>query len=110
MDWPPVSHTFKAFKKELRQAFREHPPFKKWLKMKRNKNLVLTCYPSLKYAPFMHTVEDLKQMYMIDYIKERNAKYMIRFLAKEYSKDPQNTTSETDKLEHILIKSQMQSE
>ena len=63
MDWPQTSTSFKAFKKELKEAFKQHPPFKKWLKRKRNKNLILACYPTFDLTPFMYTVEELKEIY-----------------------------------------------
>jgi len=107
MTWPPTTQTYKAFRIELKKACKEHPPFRSWLKKKRNKNLMLSCYPNLKYEPFMHTVKDLKEMYVAECEKKQNAVHMIRFMANEYSKDA--TYEDKRKLEHVIIQTKMKS-
>tara|TARA_B100001741_G_scaffold274296_1_gene243945 strand:+ start:7127 stop:7462 length:336 start_codon:yes stop_codon:yes gene_type:complete len=107
MTWPPTNQTYKAFRKELKQACREHPPFKLWLIKKRNKNLLLSCYHDLKYAAFMHTVKDLKEMYIAESEKYQNAVHMIRFMANHYHQDA--TAEEKTKLEHVMIQTKMKS-
>lgn len=97
--------TYKAFRKELKQACTEYPTFKLWLKNKRNKNLILSCYTNLKYEPFMHTVNDLKEMYVAECEKKQTALHMIRFLANEYHKDAD--VEDKQKLEHVIIQSRM---
>ena len=105
MTWPPILQTYKAFRKDLKQACKECHAFKLWLKKKRNRNLILSCYPNLKDEPFMHTVNDLKEMYVAECEKKQNALHMIRFLANEYRKDA--AVEDKQKLEHVIIQTRM---
>tara|TARA_B100000214_G_C23738668_1_gene522217 strand:+ start:318 stop:662 length:345 start_codon:yes stop_codon:yes gene_type:complete len=107
MTWPPIHQTYKAFRKELKKACKEYPPFKLWLNKKRNKNLLLSCYPNLKYEPFMHTVNDLKEIYVAEFEKKQNALHMIRFMANKYYNDASD--EEKQKLEHVMIQTKMKS-
>ena len=97
---------YKTFRKELKKAFEEHPGFKHWLKLKRNKNLLLTCYPYLKIEPFSQSLDELKQLYITECQKKQNALNMIRFMSKEFSEDA--TSEEKRKLEYIRIQTKIE--
>ena len=108
--WPPRVKSYSEFRKELRTAIKQHPPFGKWLKKRRCANYFIQKNKSTSYAMYAssESIEELKEMYIKHTEKVANTKHMDRFLCNIYCNDPSITEDNKQHIQMVYLKAKSQ--